>query len=163
MQDRFIFESECIREIMTMLEERFEDEIGAVVVRELREIVGRMAFRFRKTVEAGNQPRPDEYPLSVVRRLCVYTSDTAPAFYKAMLDSIADVQLASSFESPAMVIDQLLEKLISKNLQDTGWTKIKAVAERVATDIVNRNQYVVADLVKTVGGYTKSPRFVIIG
>lgn len=157
-QVRFDTESIALSKVFEVLSQKHTSVEEKVVIEELKTVCDRMAFRFKTVVSAGLTPRPDEFPLSIIRRLSIYTSETSPAFLEAVAekDPNIPVYIVSSAGTPPEVISEILETLARQGSSDARWVEFKKLAGEVAIDIVNRKKLIVEDLEKRVGGILAS-------
>ena len=111
---KFTEEEKALTKLFEILSAAFPSAMGKVVIDELLSVCGRMAFRFKTGLAKGDAIRPDAYPLSVMRRLYVYTSETSPAFLDAYIENgqSEGFYLMSSFATPQEVVADLLETLV---------------------------------------------------
>jgi hypothetical protein len=155
---RFAQEGVLLQKVMEIMKQSCTDTISASLVRELAVVVERMTFRFNKALETGSVPRTDEYPLSLMKRLSIYTIETSTAFLFAAADTQdgVPVHIISSFSTPEVVIGTVLDKLVGQNVDDSRWGELKKVAGEIAVDLVNRKTPIVEPLLQRVGGILNS-------
>lgn len=155
---RFAEEKKVLNQVFEQLKKEFLDEMSHVVVDELEVVCERMSFRFNLVLSQGQTPRPDEYPLSIIRRLSIYTGETSPVFLKMMASNIgkSGFYVVSSAGTPEEVIAEILETLAGKEGGDSRWQAIKKLAGEIAIDYVYRKELIVDTLVQRVGGILSS-------
>lgn len=151
---RFAKEEESLERLFGLLGTAFDSVEGRVVLEELRAVCKRMSFRFMTMLDEGGEIRPDAYPLSVIRRLSVYTGETAPAFLRAvdLYGTKEGFYIVSSAGTPQEVIAEILETLVGEKSDEPHWEGIKKLAGQIAEAVVYRRKLIVSDLVKAVGG-----------
>lgn len=156
--ERFAQENVLLRKVMDMMSSVYGDPVSSYIIHELFVVIDRMTFRFNKALEVGAVPRSDEYPLSLIRRLGVYASETAPAFLLAAADAQdgVPVHIVSSFSTPEVVIASILDELVAVKVDDRRWLEVKKLAGELAVDLVNRKQPIMDDLIRRVGGMLSS-------
>lgn len=155
---RFKFEQSQLQLLMKDLKKRFSDQLSMLIIKELETVCDRMAFRFGKTLEKGELPRSDEFPLTVVRRLAIYTAETSPAFLLALANkSEKSVLVVSANEGPAVVVANILDSLLKDSVEnDSRWEKIKEIVGELAIKIVHKEEIIVDTYVERVGGILNS-------
>lgn len=155
---RFAMEDKSLERIFGLLGTAFDSIEGRVVLEELRTVCKRMSFRFMTMLDEGGEIRPDAYPLSVIRRLSVYTGETAPVFLRAV-DQYGTKEgfcIVSSAGTPQEVIAEILETLAGKTSAEPCWVEMKKLAGEIAEAVVYRRKLIVSDLVKQVGGMLRA-------
>jgi adenylate kinase family enzyme len=156
--ERFQEEKKSLAEFFLLIAKEFSSEIDKAILEELRNICDRLAFRFELIVSKSGTPRPDEFPLSVIRRLSVYTGETSPAFMgeTAKHGTEKGYYVISSAATPEEVVSSLLETIAGKAREEKRWQEIKKIAGEIAVAIVNRKELIVDTLVQRVGGILSS-------
>jgi adenylate kinase family enzyme len=155
---RFAIEDSSLERLFGVLGTAFDNIEGGIVLEELRAVCKRMSFRFMTMLDEGGEIRPDAYPLSVIRRLSVYTGETAPAFLRAVAQYGAKegFYIVSSAGTPQEVIAEILETLAGKSSDEQRWKKMKKLAGDIAEAVVYRRKLIVSDLVQQIGGILRS-------
>jgi len=157
-QERFAIENTGLAKLFTVLEQKHTSDVCGIVLEELRTVCNRMAFRFNLIVRDNQIPRPDEYPLSIIRRLAVYTGETSPAFLEAVADSAGNsgYYVVSSAGTPEEVINDLLDTLAGVASANERWSKVKEFAGEIAVTLVHRKELIVGELLQRLGGIINS-------
>lgn len=158
IQERYRIEKQGLMEVFSKLEQEFTDTASRVVIEELRIVCERMEFRFKIVIEKGGIPRPDEYPLSVIRRMAVYTGETAPVFLEqcSQKSPAEGYYVVSSSGTPQEVIAEILIALTGATHEVKQWQEILSLAGEIANDIVYKKELVVDALTQRVGGILES-------
>ncbi|MFZ6022591.1 MAG: hypothetical protein ACOYT9_03950 [Patescibacteria group bacterium] len=158
MKERYRVEKEGLTEVFSRLTGEYSDSLSLAVIEELKIVCDRMEFRFNLVVEKGGIPRPDEYPLSVIRRLAVYTGETAPVFLEQTAEKNAKkgYYVVSSAGTPQEVIAEILTTLAGAAEITDQWESILSLAGEIANSIVYKKELVVEELLKRVGGILES-------
>jgi adenylate kinase family enzyme len=122
-----------------------EEEVAArAIMAEYDRALERSAFRFGKAIEKKEIPRDDELPHSQLNRLRIFEMDTSPSVMRASLDH--QIHFISSFQSPAKVVEDILDGSISK-IEDGEfrtsfpevWSTFLTVTGEIADAVVHRN------------------------
>ncbi len=155
---RYNAELETLQKLFVVLDTEHAGDIERSLVFELKTVCDRMAYRFKIVRERGIVPRPDEYPLSIFKRLAVFAGDTSPSFIElyARKDANLPVLLVSSAGTPQEVVSDLLQLLSRSTLEDRKWEEIKIIAGEIAADLVAKKEIIVDSLIARVGGILSS-------
>jgi hypothetical protein len=131
------------------------DVVAANIMAENDRALERMAYRFKKSVEAGEMPRTDELPHTQLNRLASYEMETSPAFLEAAKN--IDVDFVSSFQSPALVVHDILNAAIEE-IEDGRfakenskvWGVFVATAGEMAEKIVKKEKDITEGMVERI-------------
>lgn len=151
------FEAENV--LLRQLFEKVTDEaktlqFGAEIIQELETVVSRMEYRFHQELEEGKDLRPDAFPTSIVKRLLVYVTVTAPTFYQESMNNNREITfyVVSTAGTPEEVAQGLFEKVLGNSDTDEVWKQVKVYAGKVASALVYGKRPLVDDCVRAVGG-----------
>ncbi|MCC7303964.1 hypothetical protein IT418_00915 [bacterium] len=157
-QKRFEVESVSLVKLFSLLRERHTSDIDRVVLEELQTVCDRMAFRFKIVTSKGAEPRPDEFPLHVMRRIAVFTGETSPVFLDILAENKPNflVYLVSAAGTPAEVIAEVLDAIAQEKSDNLKWVGMKEVAGKIADSIVSKQPLIVEELQQRVGSILKA-------
>lgn len=157
-KEKFGIEKKALDKTFEILGKEFDSPLGKVIIEELQTVCDRMEFRFTIVLEKGGIPRPDEYPLSTIRRLAVYAGDISPVFLdvSAKNEASEGYFVVSSAGTPEEVIAEILDALVQAKTDDVRWQKVKTLAGEIANAIVFKKELIVDELIERVGGIVNS-------